>query len=399
MTTQIISIENQKSYVKARRPAIPNFNAIQAHAAAFYSALSAGWKCSCLVDHRVNLRLESRDHTIDDDREQDFKGDPFRVVFHNSGSNLAGKGVPSPPWTWEEADIHVTRQSYDGPQLDLRSSVKGVRFEVKAKKVTKALPGPDHSIPPIHDLCTAISNLRKPEHDHCLSLLTPEYATQKYGVYIYPLQGRPSDPLSYSTSPLRSVLDDPDFSWRDRSYLAIILASSVLQLHNTPWLDEYWGLDSVFFIGQVDQIAYKHPFVSQNFNTANDTFQTNSIPPLVRRIIRNQALYALGVSLIELRYKKSIQELHKPEDGPLSSNDPVATILTQWNTADRLAEKLEGDVGFCYGDAVRRCIRCNFNCKSSCLDEITFQAEVYQGVVSLLQRNYDSFFAPEFSTS
>ena len=397
MTTQTISIENQKSRAKAGRQAIPNFNAIQAHATGFYSALSTGWKCPCLADHSVSLRLESRDYLSDDDDEQESVRDPFRVVFRNSGSHFGGKDVPSLPWTWEEADVHITRQSQDSPQLDVRSNTNGVRFETKAKKAVKAALDPSPNMQPIEDLCAAISNLRKPQRDECLSLLATEYAKQQYGIHIYPLRERPSNPASCSISSLRSVLDDSDFTWRERLHLAIILASSVLQLHNTPWLGDHWRVDNIFFVTRADQIAYEHPFVSQHFNQVKEKSQTHSVPPLISMIIRNQALYALGVSLIELRYGKSIQELHKPEDGPLSSDDPMAAFITEWKTADRLVDKLYSDVGHYYGDAVRRCIRCDFDRKSNCLDDVTFQKAVYQGVVYILQESYDCLFAPEFS--
>ena len=81
----------------------------------------------------------------------------------------------------------------------------------------------------------------------------------------------------------------------------------------------------------------------------------------------------------------------------LSSDDPIAAFVTEWKIADRLVDKLYSDIGHYYGDAVRRCIRCDFDRKSNCLDDVAFQKAVYQGVVSMLQENYDCLFAPEFS--
>jgi len=348
----------------------------------------------------VSLRLESRDHSSDEDDDDDDETfqDPFHVLFRNSGGPAGGKDNHFPHWTWEEADVHVIRHNEDTPQLDLseNSSMKGVRFEAKAKKVVKAALNPNPNMKPIEDLCAAISNLQKPQRDECLSLLATEYAKQKYGVHIYPLKERTLNPSACSITSLRNVLGDSDFSWRERLHLAIILASSVLQLHKTPWLDDRWSVDEIFFVTRENEIAYHHPFVSQRFNDLQKQSQKQSVPDVVKMVIKNQALYALGVSLIELHYRKPIRELHKPEDGPLS-DDPLTSFLTEWKTADRLVDRLYNDVGRFYGDAVRRCIRCDFDKKSSCLDDVAFQKAVYQGVVSSLLQNYDSLFAPEFS--
>lgn len=397
MTTQTISIENRKLLFKAERKAVPNFKAIQAHAASCYSALSTGWKCSCLSDHTVSLRLECRDCSSDEDEEEEVTTSPFHVVFRNRAGHLSEKGSSSPPWTWEEADVHVIRQNEE-PLQETSSNCpgKGVRFEAKAKKVVKAALDPNPNLKPIKDLCAAISNLQKPERDECLSLLATEYAKQKYGIRIYPLKEPLPNPATWSTTSLRSALADSELLWGKRLNLAVILASSVLQLHKTPWLNDHWSADNIFFVTRGQDIVYKHPFVSQCFKGIETRSQRQYIPPVLRSVIKNQSLYALGILLIELKYKKPIHELHVPEDGPLS-DDPVTAVLTEFNTADRLVDQLYGEVGRFYGDAVRRCIRCEFGQMSSSLDDVDFQIAVYQGVVSLLLQNYDSLFAPEFN--
>lgn len=143
-------------------------------------------------------------------------------------------------------------------------------------------------------------------------------------------------------------------------------------------------------------MAYNHAFVCQPLEDNTARVPRCSLPPVMRCVIKNRALYALYVFLIELKYKKHIRELHIPEDGPLS-DDLVTAALTEWNTADRLVNHLYDEVGCFYADAVRRCIRCDFDRKSCCLDDVAFQKAVYQGVVSPLWRNYESLFAPEFT--
>ena len=238
---------------------------------------------------------------------------------------------------------------------------------------------------------SAISTLQKPERDVCFSLLASEYAKLKYALLIYPLKTPPSDPESWSVSSLRAVLDDTKFTRHDRLRLAVTLASSVLQLHETPWLQENWGKDNIFFIRRSDEIIYHDPFVSQHFHQSGNVV-SSAVPSSMSRIIRNQTLYALGVSLIELWYGKPLHELHLPEDGPLDTGDARVDLMTEWNIADRLVDELYSEAGGKYSDAVRRCIRCDFDRRASSLEDSAFQRAVYQGVVSQLKENFDFLY-------
>jgi hypothetical protein len=103
-------------------------------------------------------------------------------------------------------------------------------------------------------------------------------------------------------------------------------------------------------------------------------------------------LYALGVALIELYYRKPILDLHQDIDGPQNTGDILQDSMTEFKTADRLADALFSEAGAKYSDAVRRCIRCEFDQRASSLEDKRFQRAVYQGVVAQLQEDYDSLF-------
>ncbi|KAF2786300.1 hypothetical protein K505DRAFT_380358 [Melanomma pulvis-pyrius CBS 109.77] len=400
MTTQTISIQNMQSANKSDRRAIPNFNVINDRAHGFYSALSSGWKCPCHADHSVSLRLEPRmeDVSSDDEDSNDEVAmrDPFHVLFRYSHHHRSKKPTSptksASPWMWEEADVRITLASKlsTPTAATLAPCGKGVRFATQAKKAVKAALDPNPNLRPIQDLCSAISMLQDPQRDVCLSLLASEYAKLKYGLLIYPLKDPPSDPESWSVSSLRNVLEDAKFTRHDRLRLAVTLASSVLQLHETPWLEENWGKDNIFFINRDEKTVYDHPFVSQHFNHASLP-PSSPIPASMSRIIRNQTLYALGVSLIELWYGKPLHELQRPEDGDMTG-DVRVDLMTEWNTADRLVDELYSEAGGKYSDAVRRCIRCDFDRRASSLEDAAFQKAVYQGVVSQLKENFDFLY-------
>ena len=400
MTTQTISLETLQSAYKSDRQTIPKFNVINDRAHGFYSALCSGWKCQCHTNHSVSLRLEPRMEGVasdDDDCEEEPMRDPFHVVFRYSNHRSKSPSSPTSatrPWSWEEADVQITIKS-QSPTTAVAPHNKGcrkaVRFTSQAKKPVKATSDPNSNLQPIQDLCAAISTLQMPQRDVCFSLLATEYAKQKYGILIYPLKEPPSDTDSWSISSLRSVLEESGFARRDRLQLAVTLTSSILQLHETPWLDQNWNNDSIFFIKRSDKTMYDHPFVSRHFNLSNQP-STKPIPMSMSRIIRNQTLYSLGTSLIELWYGKPLSELHKPDDGPQSTSDPRIDLMTEWNTANRLVDELYNEAGGKYSDAVRRCIRCDFDHRSSCLEDVTFQRDVYQGVVAQLKENFDFLY-------
>lgn len=396
MTTQTISLHSMQGAVKPANQQVPNFKAIHDRAQGFHSILETSWKCPCHANHSVNLRLEPRiddvqsDEDTDDDKEE--MRDPFHVVFRYSQLVALTSTTPKltrKPWMWEEASVQITVENANTvdsiPPPVTHACQKKLRFANQAQKAVKAALNPSPNLRPIHDLCTAIGTLQAPQRDVCLSLLAKEYAKQKYGILIYPSPNPPVNPEAWSVSTLRSVLEDTGFARRDRLQLAITLASSVLQLHETPWLDENWGKDDILFIKRSQKTDYEHPFVSQKFDQAGQP-PPSGLSPSLSRIIRNQTLYALGVSLIELWYGKSLSDLYKPEDGPRGDR------MTDWTTADRLVEELYNEAGGKYSDAVRRCIRCDFDRRASNLEDVAFQKAVYLGVVTQLKENFDFLY-------
>jgi hypothetical protein len=88
-------------------------------------------------------------------------------------------------------------------------------------------------------------------------------------------------------------------------------------------------------------------------------------------VIRNHTLHALGVTLIELYYRKPIVDLYQETDGPRNTGNAFFDLMTEFRTADQLAESLLNEAGARYSDAVRHCIRCGFEKTMSIFSRIT----------------------------
>jgi len=327
------------------------------------------------------------DLSSDDGDDDDLMLDPFHVLFRYNQIHLPDASHAN-PWSWEEADVRIQHE----PSTCPNHISKGVRFAEQAiPKAVQAALEPQPDLQPIQDLCSAIGTLQKPQRDVCFSLLANEIVKQKYGVLITPTKQPPPDRNMWSVSSLRTVLKDPKFTRRDRLKLSVTLASSVLQLHETPWLEKDWGKDSIFFVNRPDKTVYDQPFVSQHLiHTASPP--TPDISHQLGMIVRNPTLFALGVALIELWYKRPMADFHEEVDGSQNTGNALFDLMAQFNTADRLSKALYDEAGDTYSDAVRRCIRCDFDSRASSLDNAQLQKAVHQGVVAQLQANYDYLF-------
>ncbi|KAJ8118057.1 hypothetical protein OPT61_g882 [Boeremia exigua] len=394
LTFQRQNIEAQQQRVV--RGSVPNFKRINRRAGGFYSAIKAGWKCPCHAERSVSLRLEPRmeDVSSDDDDDDDDETpihDPFHVIFRSGDYYPAGSGVNPNIWIWDEADIHVTcerarARSTTVPTASHPRDKKGVRF---VKSAVKAALEPEPNLQPIKDLCSAIGELRKDQRDVCFTLLQNEIVRQRFDLKIYPTKSPPRGTESWSVSTLRNTLQrGHEFSKRDRVRLSVILASSILQLYETPWLDDNWGIDNIYFVERPGSTVYDQPFVSRELDASLLCSKTE-MPKHLERMIRNRPLFALGVTLIELWYGKPLSELHSSEDGRQDPMDPHTSFITRFNTACRLADGIADDAGARYSDAVTRCIRCDFGLRAHGLEDVQLQKAVFQGVVAQLKATQD----------
>lgn len=388
MTNQTAQIAVHETTIANKFKTLPNFKAVKEQAEGFYIALNRGWKCPCHEDHSVSLRLEPRmEDGNDGDSDEKTVRDPFHVLFRYDRRHAAVQCVTK-PWSWEEADIRLEQK-----QTPVANTCdKGVRFaKQQIPKVVQAALDTSPNLQPIQDLCAAISAFQSPQRDVCFQLLEDEIAKQRYGVLITLTKQLPLDADLWSVSSLEAHLQNPKFSQKDRFKVAVILASSVLQLHETPWLEEKWKADSIFFVDRVGMAYYDQPFVSQNFGQDNAPVPP-AIPTPIRHIIHNQTLYSLGMTLIELWYRKTIAELWEAADGDRNSGNDLIDLMTEFSTASRLSKALYNEAGDKYSGAVERCIRCDFDGLACNLENAQFQKAVYQKVVAQLQEHYNFLF-------
>lgn len=402
LTKQSLELEPSRTETKTRT--CPNFNALQSYARSLFHTLRSGLQCQC-DGHAVKLRLESRDHKAE--LEEDLlKNTQFRVIFTLTSS------VPAKIEPWKEADIRwiadkpqsvplpscattncttvkaARRVRFDHSQS--QTSANGTTVTVLEQQAIIAMSSmPSH----ISDLCLAIGKPQQPQKDACAGYLLDSFK-RKHGIYLLDPPMCPNNQPEWPAYTLRQVLTkQAGFKRRlmqhDKFKVAVDLASSVLQLHKTPWLKDDWGDSDVYFVhrpGAPAATIYQHPFIYRKFSSAVTSTGPAS-QPQIRRVIRNQTLFTLGVLLIELLYGVSIEELQTSHD--LACEGTPGAV---WCTAERLVdEEIALEAGQLYSDAVRRCIRCDFNKQNMSLDDQEFLEAVYEGVVAPLEKTLQHF--------
>jgi hypothetical protein len=183
-------------------------------------------------------------------------------------------------------------------------------------------------------------------------------------------------------------------SREQRLKVAVTLASTVLQLYESPWLDEMWGKNEIcFFPNGLDEDNYAcigDPYVSRSFvsptakklskqsvDTAADQFASSQII--------NNTLFALGIMLIELCLNRPFEDLHLAAESQRSKNQ-LDSIATNYRIIKNAIDDVYAEGGTQYGYVVQRCLRCEFGVQDSKknLNLDTFRSLVYEGVLAPL---------------
>lgn len=248
---------------------------------------------------------------------------------------------------------------------------------------------------PINDICTAV-------YEQCgvrqgIGFLTDESLGQhRHNVYLVDEKVRQGvDPQSLEYLLQVSKQRGPGFtlSRRDRLYIAVTLASSVLQLDGTSWLKRQWKSGDILFLPLEDRtsstsrVDFAHPYVSWKVSPAdaNTALVADASRSTISHRIPSEVLFVLGITLTELCFGQNIYDMRIEED-----IDKTETI-TNFNTASRLIDYVYNESGTRYGDVVRRCLKCPPDVRDATLDNEGFQAAVFESIVTPLRQDFEDF--------
>ncbi|KAB2576942.1 uncharacterized protein LTHEOB_279 [Lasiodiplodia theobromae] len=202
------------------------------------------------------------------------------------------------------------------------------------------------------------------------------------GAYPVPLNGLRLSRKA-ETVTLEEILKDGTkirLSKKDRYTLAVTVASSILQLHASPWVSDNWSKRDIMFYHTISahrSIDIETPYVSQKLMP---------LPGSVKPIgfsSKNTTLLALGITLLELYFGKPCEQ-QMPENLYMGPDKSLALLCT----AHHWYESEQEDLSAAFQGAIAHCLRCFADPSGSLQDPDFLQAAMEQIVLPLQDELY-----------
>ena len=181
--------------------------------------------------------------------------------------------------------------------------------------------------------------------------------------------------------------------WGNRLYLALTLASSVIQLDETLWLPKNWRSENIFILRTTKPISRIrdpiHSYLSCKVLRDAPVANSASTSRTATYMIRSEVLLSLGIVLIELCFERTLEDLQIPEESEINVDESDRRSIT----AKRLLDDVYTKAGTAYGDVVQRCLY-SFNVREANLENEEFHRKLFAHIVTPLiedWRNYSGF--------
>ena len=334
-------------------------HAIRKQATSLHKCLfqSSQWRCNCKDFHSASLRLETRSY----DRTNENARFRLRILFSATSSEY----VRSLCTKW--CDVDVESFSFPEPKMlshplqsESMAGQKRIRLDTVQLKsemadVSLASSASSPQSGPISDLCMAFSRLLpEPEEIGFLIDQAPTEPIQfKHQLHLH---GKRDMPTIYKRS-LASFLaaSSPNrvqLSRGHRIQIAANLASSILQLDETPWLKSRWNSGDIILyqMRENDDLMQQGQKLLDTYlsweigqGEADTKTPLSDLEPKKSHRLRNVKLLFLAFALVELSVAKSLDDSYTQEDHDIDET------VTRLNTAVRVLNDVYLESGSRYG--------------------------------------------------
>jgi len=355
---------------------------VRAQASDVKKTLDACWQCSCLGLHRTSLDLDwftnkptsspvfsvSLSYLLQ--TGQSATGHPQWRKAHvkiDAIDTTKGAGVDDAVLGPPMKDLKLSVSA--GPSTGLRQKARALFFPLSRKQSTTPPPPPSsmdntlivsqprNSVAKIDSLCRFVQEL---EHGgNSLGFLTVPGDTKRVHLESFP-GARTEEVTLTSLLPPSKPPAHLKMGRRKRFEIATAAAWATLLLCDTPWLSKNWDKHGLCFFSDnvpntCSPLASRCVSMTQGCTQSSQPNQT-STATLHNKLIRNGAVFALGILLIELCLNRSFDEDRKAA----SVGNTITTVVDDFDIADSLIEDVFNEGGEPYGNAVQRCIRFAF---------------------------------------
>ncbi|KAL8689787.1 MAG: hypothetical protein Q9218_004618 [Villophora microphyllina] len=417
-----------------RRSSQKTFKEIRDHAACLHSILKSALSCSCPLAHHANLQLERRSWTQPPCFRVAFSvaSAELSSTWHDTEIKVLGSAIPTTPVSSSDTqpcNPHTTsrpasrdrsRTSTSDSLVQNNMLLSMERMKIKEKKrvsfaamipglqmINMQLSNPgtadvktidrtgpanqqeENHIKVIGSLCLALQYNKSVPPRACLGRLgaeQPHYEVvalsqrqqdKDDSLTLHELMTHDPYALVMPGNGMNAAAGSTRLTRKARLQLAVILASTALQLHTTPWLHSSWSGKSIRFANG----SLQYRFISKVFPEESPALEA---PQPVFGPIRNQSIFGLGIILLELAMGKPLEHYkHLGQPGPFED----------FMIASQLIQSIADEEGPGYLDAAQACIFCNFGSKAGNLDldNDAFRQAVYEDVIVPLERDLEYF--------
>lgn len=352
---QTISSDSSRKAVRLAKA----FRHIRTFASNLYLAITDGFREECHDSHETRLYLDDRVDIAADILQRVGKASsttplmifdlvftagtrPREQVFYEAGVQVFDE---------DDCDDKLNLSEDNLVRQDSRAdTLVGLSFAVQKRASSPSRP----TIASIVSICTAIQEASGSQRRVSFALV----GHQPFGTIsddappTQQLQEEPNQTIS-----LKEILqaESTPLPWKFRMLLALRLASSLLQLLQTRWLERAWSKDAVFFLvqpGAQGQVSLNRPFVRCTFGGMRAA--ARSIEPKV-------ALLELGILLLEIWHKTTLEARFGLEEAPTAYYDRMARAFEWLDDVDEPLPDL-------YDKAVAHCLRVNISGDTRFLD-------------------------------
>ena len=372
---------------------VKSLTRIQSHARRLYKAILLGWSSSCHSTHEARLILDDRMEPSNCFKKKlDFK-----LIFSSEFTNAADL-------LWYEGHVEVLDEEKDPYTNQLHTTISAspsgrrppiVTFSSQAEAFTQA-PARE-----VKDICVTITRATQEQRPLKWYLMTQQQLQRLHCCQADHAVPAPTTLQFARTVSLTNLLKasatmtdrSKKLPLRPRLFLALTLASTLVQLNATPWLGAVWSKDSIRFLVKTpsrqasagkelcqdidaSQIDLKHPLITEEFI---DKSQATTLPcdqPEPRRMILE-----LGIMLLELGHERTMEDYSSSSGFELKDN-----YYDRLSLAQRWLDDSEDDFTPTYFNVTARCVKCSFDSipAKPVWDDVLFRGMV-QGVVEPLQ--------------
>ena len=313
-------------------------------------AIFQAWRTGCHSKHEARLFLEDRVNTVPEILKQIGKVSAVPIL---SFQLIFAADINQEQKLWHETVVQVFNDdSTDHSKPSILSQNSGsssvtLATTKSASSLVKA------EITSVGDICGTIEEAKCSKREIVFALVGNQQMgtilTEKKTLIQCQQAGKTT--LKALLLSANSRRHGPIIPWKFRMVLALRLASNLLQLLQTQWLQSTWSKDMVYFQLQPTNSGAQNPlrvdfgrlpFVSLTFDD-----RTRSTQP-ERSVEPKMALLELGILLLEVWHEITLETRFSLEDAPSGYYQRLA-LAVEWldDTDNPLPDLYDRAVSYC----------------------------------------------------